>query len=44
MKRTTTVLDVAGLTLILAFAAVVWWPSALLVAGVALLVISWRAS
>lgn len=38
----TTVLDLAGVALLVAFAAIVWWPAALAAAGVACLVLSWR--
>ena len=37
----TTLLELVGVLLIVAFAAVVWWPSALLVAGLACLAASW---
>lgn len=37
----TTVLEIAGVLLLIAFAAVVWWPSALAVAGVACLAAAW---
>lgn len=40
----TTVLDVLGVGLLVAFAALVWWPAALVVAGVACLLVSWRMS
>lgn len=40
----TTVLDVLGVALLIAFAAIVWWPAALPVAGVACLAASWRLS
>lgn len=40
----TTVLDIAGVLLLVAFAAVVWWPAALAVAGVACLAASWKAA
>ncbi len=38
----TTLLDLLGIALIVAFAALVWWPSAFLVAGAACLLLSWR--
>lgn len=40
----TTVLDVLGAALIVAGVAFVFWPAALIVAGIALLAVSWRAS
>lgn len=40
----TTTLDVIGLVLLVAAAAIIWWPSALAVAGFALLAVSWRQS
>lgn len=39
--RSTTLLELVGVLLIVGFAAVVWWPSALLVAGLACLAASW---
>lgn len=41
MPIVTTVLEVLGVLLIVAFCLVLWWPSALLVGGVALLIVSW---
>lgn len=38
----TTVLDLLGVALLVAFAALLWWPAALAVAGVACLAASWR--
>lgn len=38
----TTILDLLGAVLLVAFALVVWWPSALLVGAVLLLLASWR--
>jgi hypothetical protein len=38
----TTVLDLLGVALLVAFAALLWWPAALAVAGVACLAVSWR--
>lgn len=43
-KHLTTALDVAGAGLIVAGVALVWVPAAIMLAGVALLLISWRAS
>jgi len=40
----TTVLDILGIACLAVFAAFIWLPAALLVAGVAFLLISWRAS
>lgn len=40
----TTVLDILGALLLIAFAAVLFWPAALAVAGVLCLVASWRLS
>lgn len=39
-----TLLELAGVLLIVAFAAVVWWPAALAVAGVACLAAAWAIS
>lgn len=36
-----TVLELAGVLLLVAFAVVVWWPAALAVAGVACLAAAW---
>jgi hypothetical protein len=36
----TTILEILGLALIVAFAAVIWWPAALGVGGLALIWIS----
>lgn len=36
----TTILDLVGLALLVAAAYVIWWPAALIVAGLALLAIS----
>ncbi len=41
-KVLTTLLDLLGIALLVAFAALVWWPAALLVAGIACLLLSWR--
>ena len=38
----TTLLDLLGIALIVAFAALVWLPAAFLVAGAACLLLSWR--
>lgn len=38
----TTLLDLLGIALIVAFAALVWWPAALLIAGIACLFVSWQ--
>lgn len=43
-QTATTLLDALGLLLVVAFAAVVWLPLALLVAGVACLAMSWSMS
>jgi hypothetical protein len=40
----TTVLDLLGIGSLAAFAFLVWPPAALLVIGVAALIVSWRAS
>lgn len=37
----TTVLEIVGVLLLIAFAALVWWPSALAVAGVCCLAAAW---
>lgn len=44
MRRVTTLMDVLGVGLIVAGVAVVFWPAALVVAGVAVLVASWQAA
>jgi hypothetical protein len=44
MPILTTILEVLAVALIIAFCVVVWWPSALLVGGIALLVMSWAIS
>lgn len=36
----TTLLELVGIGLLIAFAAVAWWPSALLVAGLAAILVS----
>lgn len=40
----TTYLDLLGIACLVIFAAAVWAPACWLVAGLALLLISWRAS
>lgn len=40
----TTVLEIAGVLLLIAFAAVVWWPAALAVAGVCCLTAAWASA
>jgi len=40
----TTVLDVAGVALVCGGVAAVFWPAALVLAGVACLLISWRVA
>lgn len=42
VDRLTTRLDIAGLSLLVAFAGLVWWPLALGAAGAACLLLSWR--
>lgn len=43
-KHLTTALDVAGSALIVAGVSLIWIPAAVILAGVGLLLISWRAS
>ncbi len=38
----TTILDLLGVALLVAFAALLWWPAAFAVAGCACLAASWR--
>lgn len=38
----TTLLELGGVGCLIAFALIVWWPSALLVAGAAALLFAWR--
>lgn len=40
----SSALDLFGIACLVAFAAIVWWPSALLVLAGASLLISWRTS
>lgn len=44
VRRVTTLMDVVGAGLIVAGVAFVFWPAALVVAGVAVLVASWQAA
>lgn len=37
----TTLLELAGIGLLIAFAGLVWWPAALGTAGVSLIVLAW---
>lgn len=37
----TTLLELAGIGLLVAFAGLVWWPAALGTAGVSLIVLAW---
>lgn len=41
MSIVTSALEILAVLLVLAFCAVVWWPSALLVGGIALFLLSW---
>lgn len=43
-RATTSLLDVVGIALIVATAAVIYWPAALALAGIGCLAISWRVS
>ncbi|MBU3994787.1 MAG: hypothetical protein KKF42_03260 [Actinobacteria bacterium] len=43
-ETVTTVLDVAGIGLVCGGVAAMFWPAALILAGLALLAVSWRAS
>ena len=40
----TTALDIAGVLLVCGGVAAIFWPAALMLAGLALLAVSWRAS
>lgn len=40
-EQFTTLLELAGIGLLVAFAGLVWWPAALAVAGVSLIVLAW---
>lgn len=42
-EAVTTVLDILGVLLILAGVAAIFWPAALILAGLAALVVSWIA-
>lgn len=40
-EQLTTLMELAGILLVVAFAAVVWWPAALAVGGCSLIVLAW---
>lgn len=43
-ETVTTLLDLAGVLLVCGGVAAIYWPAALIIAGIAALLASWRAS